>query len=126
MLQNNANTQRPHFELGQIVATPGSIQKLALAQVKPDMLLHRHRCGDWGEIDEEDVRANEAALSQGGRLFSAYTLPTSERVWIITEWDRSYTTICCRANTEALGPSPQTAICWLWVRDQKGSRCSPA
>jgi hypothetical protein len=45
-----------------------------------------------GELDEEDSAANDRALAYGGRLFSAYTLSTEERLWIITEADRSVTT----------------------------------
>jgi len=56
-------------------------------------LLKRHAYGDWGEMEEEDKRTNDDALNEGGRLFSAYTLSTGERLWIITEADRSTTTL---------------------------------
>ena len=59
-----------------------------------DVCLIRHVCGDWGELCEEDVEMNEEALKSGGRLFSSYRFnPTEETIWIITEDDRSVTTI---------------------------------
>jgi hypothetical protein len=57
--------------------------------------LKRHCAGDWGELDVEDKRANDLALQEGGRLFSAYIKkgPKIWKVWIITEADRSVTTV---------------------------------
>jgi hypothetical protein len=63
------------------------------AGVAPFSLLNRHHAGDWGVVDADDWRANDRALQDGTRLLSVYVLPTGERVWIITEWDRSATTI---------------------------------
>ena len=83
----------PLFPLGRTVATPGALGALALAGVLPRSLLGRHVCGDWGELDEEDWRTNGQALSTGGRLLSAYVLPDGVRVWVITEADRSATTL---------------------------------
>ena len=54
--------------------------------------LRRHRQGDWGDLLPEDAIANDLALEQGGRLFSAYGLGR-DRFWIITEADRSVTTV---------------------------------
>ena len=54
--------------------------------------LRRHRANDWGEMDEEDKKANDEALEMGGRLFSAYESRLG-KIWIITEWDRSATTV---------------------------------
>src|SRR5579862_40977 len=80
----------PLVDLGWIVATPGALNALVEAGVSPTALLRRHVTGDWGELDEEDRAANNLALLTGMRLLSAYTLPkTNERIWIITEWDRS-------------------------------------
>ena len=55
-------------------------------------LLVRHIQGDWGEVDEEDQQTNNEALELGNRVLSAYTLD-GEKIWIITEWDRSSTTV---------------------------------
>lgn len=82
------------FPLGQIVATPGALEALAASGVAPFELLQRHVSGDWGGLDAHDRRENEAALKLGNRILSAYILPTAgTKVWIITEADRSSTTI---------------------------------
>jgi hypothetical protein len=82
------------FPLGQLVATPGALAALEEAGVSPAELLGRHLSGDWGTLDEDDWAANDRALLEGTRLLSAYILPqTNERIWIITEWDRSATTL---------------------------------
>jgi len=81
------------FPLGRIVATPGALRALTEASVSPAVLLGRHESGDWGELSAEDVRENEASLMHGWRLLSAYPLSNREKVWIITEADRSLTTL---------------------------------
>lgn len=55
--------------------------------------LARHQSGDWGELDEEDIQANETALEDGLRLMSVYKTDAGVRTYVITEWDRSYTTL---------------------------------
>lgn len=75
----------PLFKLGQVVATPGCLRVLAAAGVSPLALLEKHVSGDWGDLGPEDYRANQRALRDGSRLLSAYALPNSERIWIITE-----------------------------------------
>ena len=89
----DASAGGPLFPLGRTVATPGVLDALDLAGVAPGALLDRHSRGDWGELGEEDRRTNGRALSIGGRLLSAYALPDGVRVWIITEADRSATTL---------------------------------
>lgn len=79
------------FAHGQIVATPGALS-VATAAVLGE-LLGRHLRGDWGDLDNEDKQTNNTALVHGNRLLSAYNLPGGERLWIITEWDRSVTTL---------------------------------
>src|SRR4051812_48482346 len=81
------------FELGQMVMTPGADQAMRTSQQVPPEFLLRHKNGDWGELPEEDVRENEWSLEHGARLFSAYTTRTDEKLWVITEWDRSVTTL---------------------------------
>lgn len=79
------------FPLGRLVATPG-----ALAAVSHDEImesLRRHLRGDWGTLDKEDWAANEWALADEGRLFSVYFTTTNVKFWIITECDRSATTV---------------------------------
>ena len=81
------------FPLGQVVATPGALEVLAEAGERPATLLKRHLTGDWGEVDEHDRQENERSLVDGCRLLSAYTLATGMKLWIITEADRSSTTL---------------------------------
>lgn len=82
------------FELGQVVATPGAIRLLSEQSVNPALLLLRHQLGDWGDLDHEDKCANDVAVRTGERIFSAYNVPDKEhRIWVITEWDRSVTTL---------------------------------
>ncbi len=83
----------PRFPLGQIVATANALTALVVAKVSPWALLSRHRRGDWGDLDEQDQQENERALIMGNRLLSAYALPDATRLWIITEADRSATTL---------------------------------
>lgn len=85
--------QRPLFVLGQLVATPGAIAACAEAQSDPLHYLRRHVSGDWGDLGDDDKAANDSALATGARILSAYTLATDERLWIITEADRAYTTL---------------------------------
>jgi hypothetical protein len=81
------------FPLGQLVATPGALEALLEAGDRPAGLLRRHVCGDWGDLDEHDRQENERSLKDGCRLLSAYTLTSGVRLWIITEADRSSTTL---------------------------------
>ena len=90
MTTTDAN--RPLFPLGQLVATPGALQALAAAAVTPAQLLARHVAGDWGEIPPEDAAENAFSLAHGFRILSSYPVG-EERIWIITERDRSATTL---------------------------------
>ena len=86
-------SKQPAFELGQIVATPGALAALKKAGQQPGELLTRHINRDWGELDEDDRKENEYSLEHGFRLLSAYKTNAGDRVWIITEADRSVTTL---------------------------------
>jgi len=87
------NHGKPRFSLGQVVATPGALEALAASGATAGQFLSRHVCGDWGEVGAEDWQSNEDALIHGERLLSAYSLANAERLWIITEADRSVTTL---------------------------------
>jgi len=79
------------FALGQMLMTPG-----VQAQVPPSEMmqaLRRHARGDWGELGDEDRAANDRALTDGTRLLSAYRTKAGTKFWIITEADRSATTV---------------------------------
>src|SRR5262249_24759264 len=80
------------FTLGQVVATPGALRALQHAAQEPREFLDRHVHGDWGDISEGDKRENGDAVQHGFRIFSAYTTSAGERIWVITEPDRSATT----------------------------------
>ena len=78
--------------LGRVVATPRALQLLHETGQDPFDYLFRHASGDWGELDAHDRRENQLSLKHGWRVLSRY--PVGERkVWIITEADRSVTTI---------------------------------
>jgi len=81
------------FPLGEIVATPGALSVLEKSGQPPLLFLIRHAIGDWGEVCNEDWMANDEGLANGGRLLSAYKTTLGERIWVITEWDRSVTTL---------------------------------
>lgn len=89
----SSSAARPRFPLGRVVATPGALRLLAQHACAPTDLLARHAGGDWGEVGETDAAANEVVLVGGAPLLSAYRLPGGERVWVVTEWDRSVTTL---------------------------------
>jgi hypothetical protein len=78
--------------LGKVVATPGALKLLMEARAHPFEYLARHATGDWGELCAFDRRQNEIALREGLRVLSSYET-TAGRIWIITEADRSVTTI---------------------------------
>jgi hypothetical protein len=78
--------------LGRIVATPGALNLLMDAGESPFDYIARHAAGDWGELCAFDRRQNQIALRYGYRVLSSYDVPAG-RVWIITEADRSVTTI---------------------------------
>jgi hypothetical protein len=83
---------RAPLPLGRVVATPGALKLLMEAGGHPFDYLTRHAAGDWGELCAFDRRQNEIALRDGYRVLSSYEV-SAERVWIITESDRSITTI---------------------------------
>jgi len=78
------------FPLGRIVATPSIIEMLSNTEILN--MIRRHSIGDWGELSQKDKKANDEALLYGNRILSSYKTKTG-KVWIITESDRSATTI---------------------------------
>jgi hypothetical protein len=85
-------TPLPLFRLGQIVATRGVLKHLEHHGVQADPYLRRHVNGDWGNVLPDDALANERAVKHGARILSSYEV-AGERVWVITEADRSVTTL---------------------------------
>ncbi len=80
------------FELGQVVATPAALELLERHSLTPMQFLQRHVTGDFGELCEEDEIANNDAVWNGERILSSYKVG-DEKLWLISEADRSSTTI---------------------------------
>ncbi len=80
------------LSLGRVLATPGALRVLSEAGEDPLRLLARHASGDWGDLDAHDRRENRRSLKNGWRILSSYPVG-EEKVWVITEADRSCTTI---------------------------------
>lgn len=81
------------FSLGQVVATPGALELLERNSMTPMQLLQRHVTGDFGDLCEEDKESNNEAIWNEERILSSYKINDSDRLWVITEADRSST--CC-------------------------------
>jgi hypothetical protein len=88
----NALSATPLFALGALVATPGALDLLDRAGVNASIYLKRHAHGNFGTVSPADVEENRFAISRRLRIFSAYKI-AQERLWIITEADRSVTTL---------------------------------
>jgi hypothetical protein len=80
------------FPMGQIVATPGALELLDRMAVNASELLLRHQSGDWGNVPPEDAEENDLSVVSGYRILSSYPVG-EDRIWIITEADRSCTTL---------------------------------
>ena len=85
--------RRLEFPLGQLVATPGALDALQRAGQSPQELIQRHQQGDWGEVCRQDASENDRGVLNGLRILSAYRTRNNDRIWIITEADRSSTCI---------------------------------
>lgn len=92
MIANNSQS-RQRFPLGRIVATPAALAALAASGDSAHALLMRHVTGDFGTVCKADWQANEDAINDGERVFSAYLLKDGTKVWVITEADRSSTCV---------------------------------
>lgn len=90
-LHPEVQPEKPLFPLGMLMITMPALRTISDPDIRA--ALGRHMRGDWGEVDVEDKRANDGALKNGTRLFSAYTSSKGQRFWLITEADRSQTTV---------------------------------
>lgn len=90
------------FQLGQCCATQGALAALAANQTFPIVYLKRHESGDWGDLGDNDKAMNEAAIhpdpEKCDRIMSMYKLADGQRIYVITEWDRSVTTVLLRSE----------------------------
>jgi hypothetical protein len=95
MSQANTNPGKTlaRFPLGKLVATPAAIEAMKQAGQNPHELFQRHQRGDWGEVCPTDAQENELSVKEGFRVMSVYVLKTGVKVWVITEADRSASTI---------------------------------
>ncbi len=91
MVLSDTAPKKPKFSLGQLVSTPGALEALT----HPEMMaaLSRHVIGDWGELDSEDKNSNDQSITDSSRILSAYRNAGGTKFWIITEADRSVTTV---------------------------------
>lgn len=80
------------FRIGTVVATPGALRFCTTHNINPLSLLCRHAAGDWGDLDTADTAANVHAVQHDQRIFSSYKIG-SDKVWVITEADRSSTCV---------------------------------
>jgi len=96
MRRNHNTNLRPtvtRFALGQTFITPGAEEALQIAGQTAIEFLRRHMSCDWGELSEDDIQENELSLEEGFRLLSNYRTAKGQQLWIITEADRSSTTV---------------------------------
>jgi len=93
ILRASGLVSRALFDGGRTCSTPGAMAALERANQEPGEFLCRHFAGDWGDVCPDDWQENENSLEQGFRLLSSYRTTAGERVWIITEADRSLTTL---------------------------------
>lgn len=82
---------KPPVPLGRVVATANAMRSVPQSEMSAGLM--RHAAHDWGEVCQEDKQINDDAALGGDRLLSAYTSANGTKFWIITEWDRSVTTI---------------------------------
>jgi hypothetical protein len=85
--------RKPLFDLGQLVATPGALAALEKTGQNAMDFLSRHVRGDWGELEKDDQTENQFSLEKGFRLLSSYRTTAGDKLWVITEADRSVTTL---------------------------------
>ena len=84
------------FNLGQVLITRGLNELISENSRLEFFIYHclkRHQMGEWGDLDDEDKELNNEAVETGERIFSSYNFTSEITIWIITEWDRKYTTI---------------------------------
>jgi len=88
-------SKQPAFELGQVVATPGALAALKKSGQQPGEFLTRHVNREWGDLSDEDRKENQMSLKRGFRLLSSYRTSSGDKtkVWVITEAERSVTTL---------------------------------
>jgi hypothetical protein len=90
---------KPRFTLGQVISTPGALSAIADSDQNPAEFLAQHVTGDWGELNQEDKASNDAAIEhegdvdRQGRILSEYRTGKGVKIWVISEADRSVTSL---------------------------------
>ncbi len=84
---------KPLFVLGEVSLTQGADALMSEGKLDVNNLINRHVSGDWSDMCEDDQLENKHAVACGDRIFSSFKLSETQNVWIITEWDRSATTV---------------------------------
>lgn len=90
---NHFTRLKPLFDPGRLLVTPAALAALRASGVPLITVLLRHICGDWGNLPEAESQQNDLSIGAGFRLLSVYDLPGGERLCVITEWDRSGTSV---------------------------------
>ncbi len=83
----------PLFPEGTVRVTPEALDAIHEAKEEMDDLLTRHITGDWGDVSKEESELNNLAIAEGQEILSAYYLPTGIEVWIVTDAERTFTTL---------------------------------
>jgi hypothetical protein len=81
------------FPVGRVTVTSGALELMEEYEINLMDLLLRHVAGDWGDLDEKDKKENDFSITRSLRILSAYKVADEKKLWIITEADRSSTTI---------------------------------
>lgn len=84
---------KPLFHPGKLLVSHAALASLRTNGVPVISIVLRHIAGDWGIVSEDDKRQNDVSIMAGLRLISIYRLPDQTRILVITEWDRSTTTL---------------------------------
>jgi len=90
---NQTTRLKPLFRPGRLLITPFALTALRANGIPVISVVLRHIAGDWGIVSDEDRQQNDLSITAGLRLISLYRLPDQTRILVLTEWDRSNTTI---------------------------------
>ncbi|VWD42623.1 plasmid related protein [Burkholderia contaminans] len=90
---NHPTRLKPLFRPGRLLVASTALTALRANGIPVVSVLLRHVAGDWGSVSDEDCQQNDLSVAAGLRLISLYRLPDQTRILVITEWDRSNTTI---------------------------------
>lgn len=98
---------KPLFQPGRLLVAPEALQALSAHQIPVISVLLRHIAGDWGIVSEDDRAQNDLSIAAGLRLLAVYPLPDGARILVVTEWDRSQTTIELLEQASPRGIAPR-------------------